>query len=155
MQNVRNRIVVRLVSNKKVYLKRTSKPSYMSQKIFDNYLVPIRTSKVTLKLTKSAYVGMHILDLTKVLMYEFSYDYIKKIYSRNSKLLFTDTDSLMYDIISEDVYEDLDKEMFHFSKYSTKSKYYDYSSKLVVGKMKGETGGITIKEFVGQRYVRL
>ena len=144
IQNVRNRIVVRLVSNKKVYLKRTSKPSYMSQKIFDNYLVPIRTSKVTLKLTKSAYVGMHILDLTKVLMYEFRYDYIKKIY-----------DNLMYDIISEDVYEDLDKEMFHFSKYSTKSKYYDYSSKLVVGKMKGETGGITIKEFVGQRYVRL
>ena len=84
-------------------------------------------------------------------MYEFHYDYIKNKYGNNSRLLFTDTDSLMYEIKTEDVYEDFsnDKEMFDFSNYSTKSKYYDNSNKLVVGKMKDETAGVAIEEFFG------
>ena len=65
MENVRNKIDIKLVSNEKNYMKRTSKPSYMSQKIFDNNLVAIRISKVTLTLNKQAYVGMCILDLSK------------------------------------------------------------------------------------------
>ena len=151
MENVRNRIDVKLVSNKKDYLKWTSKPSYMSHKIFDNDLVAIRKNKVTLTLNKPAYIGMCILELSKVLMYEFHYDYIKNKYGNNSRLLFTDTDSLMYEIKTEDVYEDFsnDKEMFDFSNYSTKSKYCDNSNKLVVGKMKDETAGVVIEEFVG------
>ena len=70
---------------------------------------------------------MCILDLSKVLMYEFHYDYIKNKYDNISKLLFADTDSLMYGIKTEDVYEDFssNKEMFGFSNYSAKSKYYD------------------------------
>ena len=66
-------------------------------------------------------------------------------------LLFTDTDSLMYESKTEDVYEDFskDKEMFNFSNYSAGSKYYYDSKKLVVGKMKDETGDVAIKEFVG------
>ena len=94
---------------------------------------------------------MCILELSKVLMYEFHYDYIKNKYGNNSRLLFTDTDSLMYEIKTEDVYEDFsnDKEMFDFSNYSTKSKYYDNSNKLVVGKIKDETTGVAIEEFVG------
>ena len=57
----------------------------------------------------------------------------------------------MYEIKTEDVYQDFinDKEMFHFSNYSSKSKYYDNSNKLVVGKMKDDTAGVAIKEFVG------
>ena len=91
----------------------------MSQKVFDNDLVPILKNKVTLKLNKSAYVEMCILDLTNVLIYEFRYDYIKEIYSINSRWLFTDTNSLMYDIITEDIYEGfIEKKMFDFSKYS-------------------------------------
>ena len=151
MENLRNRIDVKLVSNKKDYLKWTSKPSYMSHKIFDNDLVAIRKNKVTLTLNKPAYIGMCILELSKVLMYEFHYDYIKNKYGNNSRLLFTDTDSLMYEIKTEDVYKDFsnDKEMFDFSNYSTKSKYYDNSNKLVVDKMKDETAGVAIEEFVG------
>ena len=70
---------------------------------------------------------MCILELSKVLMYEFHYDYIKNKYGNNSRLLFTDTDSVMYEIKNGDVYEDFgnNKEMFEFSNYSTKSKYYD------------------------------
>ena len=94
---------------------------------------------------------MCILELSKVLMYEFHYDYIKNKYDNKSKLLFPDTDSLTYEIKTEDVYEDFssDKEMFDFSNYVTKSKYCDNSNKLVISEMKDETGGIAIEEFFG------
>ena len=121
MENLRNRIDVKLVSNKKDYLKWASKPSYMSHKIFHNDLVAIRKNKVTLALNKPAYIGMCVLELSKVLMYEFHYDFIKIKYGNDSSLLFTDTDSLMHEIKTEDVYEDFsnNKEMFEFSNYST------------------------------------
>ena len=64
IENLRNRIDVRLLSNEKDYLKCTSKPSYMSHKIFDNNLVAICKSKITLKLNKPAYIGMCILELS-------------------------------------------------------------------------------------------
>ena len=150
MENLRNRIDVRLVSNKKDYLKWTSKPSYMSHKLLDNDLDAISKNKVTLRLNKSAYIGMCTLELSKVLMYELYFGYIKNKYGNNWRLLFTDTDSLMYEIKTEDIYEDFSnkKEMFDFSDYSTNSKYYDNSNKLVIGKIKDEAAGIAIEEFV-------
>ena len=80
-------------------------------------------------------------------MYESHYGYIKNKYDNKSKLLFTNTDSLMYKIKTEDVYEDFssNKEMFGFSNYSTKSKYFDNSKQLVIWKMKDEIGGIAIE----------
>ena len=92
----------------------------MLHKIFENNLIAILKSKVALKLNKPAYIGMCILELSKVLMYEIHYDYIKNKYDNKSKLLFTDTDSLMYEIKTEDVYEDFssNKEMFDFSNHS-------------------------------------
>ena len=118
------KIDVKLVSNKKDYLKCTSKQSYKSQKIFDNNLVEIyeKKKKKRWTLNKPSYVGTCILDLSKVLMYEFQYDYIKNQHGNKSRLLFTATDSLMYEIKTENVYEDFsrDKEMFDFSNYSSK-----------------------------------
>ena len=72
---------------------------------------------------------MRILELSKVLMYEFHYNYIKSEYDNKSKLLFTDTDSLMYEIKTVDVHEDFssNKEVVNFSNYLTKSKYYDWN----------------------------
>ena len=150
MENLRNRIDVRLVSNKKDYLKWTSKPSYMSHKLLDNDLDAISKNKVTLRLNKSAYIRMCTLELSKVLMYELYFGYIKNKYGNNWRLLFTDTDSLMYEIKTEDIYEDFSnkKEMFDFSDYSTNSKYYDNSNKLVIGKIKDEAAGVAIEEFV-------
>ena len=86
-------------------------------------------------------------------MYKFHYDNIKNKYDNKLKLLFTDIDSLIYKIKTEDVYEDFssNKQMFDFSNYSTKSKYYDNSNKLVIGKMKDETGSIVIEEFVRRK----
>ena len=83
-------------------------------------------------------------------MYEFHLDYIEKKYGDNSRILFTDTDSLMYEIKTESVYKDFcsNKEMFDSSNYSTKSKCYDDSKKEVTGKTKDQTGGVATEEFV-------
>ena len=78
----------------------------MSGKIFDNDLVAICKNKVRLTLNKPACIRMCILELSKVLIYEFHYDYTKNKYGNNSRLLFTDTDSLKYEIKTENVYKD-------------------------------------------------
>ena len=82
--------------------------------------------KETLTLNRPAYVGMCILDLSKTLMYDFHYNYIKKKYNNRARLLFTDTDSLTYEIEAEDVYKDFwnDKDMFDNSDYPESSPYY-------------------------------
>ena len=69
---------------------------------------------------------------------------------KKSRLLFTEICILMYEIKTEDVYEEFskNKEMFDFCSYSAQSKYYDDANKLALGKMKGETGGVAIEEFV-------
>ena len=98
MENIRKRVDVRLVTDEKKLLKMTSKPTYVSSKIFNENLVAVHKIKETLTLNRPAYVGMCILDLSKTLMYDFHYNYIKKKYGDKAKLLFTDTDSLTYEI---------------------------------------------------------
>ena len=119
MENLRKRVDVKLVTDEKKLLKLTSKPTYVSSKIFTENLVVIRKIKETLTLNRPAYVGMCILDLSKTLMYEFHYNYIKKKYNDKVKLLFTDTDSLTYEIETEDVCKDFwsDKDKFNNSEY--------------------------------------
>ena len=109
--------------------------------------------KETLTLNRPAYVGMCILDLSKTLMYDFHYNYIKQKYGSKAKLLFTDTDSLTYEIETKDVYSDFwkDKEKFDNSDYPQDSLYFDKTNKKVIGKFKDETAGIPISEFVGLR----
>ena len=84
IENLRNRIDVKLVNIEKDYLKCTSKPTYMSPKIFDYNLFTIRKSKLALKLNKPAYIGLCMLDLSKVLMFEFHNDYIKNKYDNQN-----------------------------------------------------------------------
>ena len=81
---------------------------------------------------------------------KFHYNHIKNKYGNNLRWLFSDTESLMYEIKMEDLYEDFskDKEVFDLSNCSSESKYYDDLNKLVVGKMKYETNGVPINEFV-------
>ena len=108
-------------------------------------------TRLSLTINKPVYLGICILELSKVLMYQFHYDYIKNKYGNNSRLLITDSDSLMYEIKTEDVYEDFgnNKEMVDFTNYSIKSKYYDNSNKVVVSKIKDVTARVAIEEFVG------
>ena len=150
VENIRKEADAKLESNEKDYLKLISKPSYMSQKIFGNDLVVIRKSKVTLTLSKPAYVGICILDLSKVLMYEFHYDCIKNKHGNNSRLLFTDTDSLMYEI-KQNMYMKIlvgVKKCLILAIILLSQNIMMIQTNQFFGKMKDETGGVTIKEFV-------
>ena len=153
MENVRKRVDVRLITDEKKLLKMASKPTYVSSKIFNENLVAVHKIKETLTLNRPAYVGMCILDLSKTLMYDFHYNYIKEKYGDKAKLLFTDTDSLTYEIEAEDVYRDFwnDKDRFDNSDYPENSPYFDKKNKKVIGKFKDEACGIPITEFIGLR----
>ena len=126
MENLRKRVDVRLVTNEKKLDKLTSKPIFVSSKIFNENLMAVHKVKETLTLNRPAYVGMCILDLSKMLMYDFHYNYIKKKYNNRARLLFTNTDSLTYEIEAEDIYKDFwnDKDMFDNRDYPESSLYY-------------------------------
>ena len=132
-----------------------AKPTFVSSKIINENLVAVHKIKETLTLNRPANIGMCILDLSKTLMYDFHYNYIKNKYGDKAKLLFTDTDSLtyMYEIETEDVYKDFwnDKGKFDNSDYPESSPYFDKINKKVIGKFKDEAAGIPIVEFVGLR----
>ena len=104
MKNLRKRISVELVNSAKDYAKCISKSSFISQKIFSRHFVAIHKIKPVLTLRKPIYVGFSVLDLSKLLMYSFHYNYIRSKFK--VKLLFAYTDSLVYKIKTEDVYED-------------------------------------------------
>ena len=82
-------------------------------------------------------------------MYDCHYNFIKKNF--DAELLFTDTDSLAYEVKSNDVYEELfkHKHLFDFSNFPQDSKFFEETNKKVIGKMKDELGGVIVKEFVG------
>ena len=149
MENLRKRINVRIVSNKKDFLKYTSRPTYIDQIIFGEDYAATHEIKPLLMLNNPIYVGFTVLDLSKWLMYNFHYNFIKNNFS--AKLLFTDTDSLTYEIKSENIYEEFHKQtdLFDYSNYSKDSNIFDESIKKVIGKMKDEFGSIITDEFVG------
>ena len=153
MENLRKRQDIKLVTDEEQLLKWSSKPSFISCKIFNKDLVAIHKAKTTLTLNRPAYVGMCILDLSKTLMYDFHYNYIKSKYGGKARLLFTDTDSLTYEIEADDVYQDFwkDKNLFDNSDYPKNSPFYNNVNKKVIGKFKDEAAGMPIVEFVGLR----
>ena len=153
MENIRKRVDVRLITDEKKLLKYASKPTYVSSKIFNKDLVAIHKIKEQIFLNRPAYIGMCILDISKTLMYDFHYNYIRKKYGDKAKLLFTDTDSLTYEIEADDVYQDFwnDKDKFDNSDYPESSQYYDDTNKKRIGKFKDESTHFPITEFIGLR----
>ena len=133
MENIRKRVDVRLVTSKEKLSKLASKPTYVSSKIFNENLVAVHKIKETPTLNRPAYIGMCILDLSKTLMYDFHYNYIKHKYGNKAKLLFTDTDSLTYEIETKDAYKDFfkDKSKFDNSDYPENSPYFNKTNKKV------------------------
>ena len=149
MENIRKRINVKLINDSRTYLRYVNKPNFISQKIFDKNFVAIHCVKTVLTLNKPIYVGFCVLELSKLLMYRFHYDYVLKTFS--ARLLFTDIDSLVYEIKDGNVYDQCfkDKHLFDFSGYPKDSVYYDSLNKKVLGKMKDELNGVKIVKFVG------
>ena len=157
MENIRNRVDVKLVNTKEKLRKLVAKPNLKSPpKIFSENLVSVHMRKTSLTMNKLVYLGMCILDLSKTIMYDFHYNYIKSKYADKAKLLFTDTDSLMYEIETEDFYKDISgdvKDKFDTSDYPENhpSGIPTGINKKVLGMMKDEAAGKIIKEFVGLR----
>ena len=139
MENLRKRISFWLVNNEKDFLKYTSRPTHITHKIFGKNYAAIHEIKPVLTLNKPIYVGFTVLELSKWLMYDFHYNFIKKHF--DAELLFTDTDSLTYEIKSEDVYEEFfkHKHLFDFSNYPEDSTFFDPTNKKVIGKMKDKS----------------
>ena len=152
MEDLRNRGTVDLVTSEEKLEKLAAQPFFKQFKIFYENLVAVERAKVELTLNRPIYVGFAILDLSKTLMYNFHYNYNKRKYP-DSTLLFTDTDSLKYQIQMNNVYDDLyaDKHLFNFSGYEKESPFYNDKNKKVIGKMKDELNGEIIKNFVALR----
>ena len=156
MENIRNRVDIKLVNNKKQAEKLSAKPNFKHCNIFSEDLVAIHMKKTKLDFDKPVYLGMCILDLSKTLMYDFHYNYIKQKYEDKAKLLLTDTDSLMYEIQTEDFYKDINgdvKDRFDTSGYPPDhpSGIPSGFNKKVLGMFKDEVNGNVIDEFVGLR----
>ena len=150
MENKRKRCNIQLVADPDRMLRLAARPTYVSHKIFHENLVAVHYKQTKLLMDKPLYVGMCILELSKLLMYDFHYNYILPKYP-DAKLLFTDTDSLTYHIKTEDIYADFfaDRELFDNSDYPSDSKFYFAENKKVIGKFKDETAGVPIREFIG------
>ena len=156
IENIRKRTDIRLVTTADKARKLISKPNYTNRTTFSDNLVAIHMGKTEIFMNKPVYLGASILDISKTLMYDFHYGYIKPKYGEKAKLLFTDTDSLMYEIETEDFYKDISSDvrtMFDTSNYPCRhaSRIEIGVNKNVIGMFKDEACGETISKFVGLR----
>ena len=150
VENIKKRINVKLVNYSKDYLRCVGKPNFILQTIFDKNFIAVHQIKPVVVLNKPIYVGFSILELSKLLMYKFHYDYVLNTFN-SARLLFIDTDSLVYENNNKNVYEQCfkDRELFDFSGYPINSEHYDNKNKTILGKMKDEFNEVKIVEFVG------
>ena len=105
MENIRKHRDIKLVTTDKIRNQLASEPNYQTTKHFSGNLIAIEMKKTRVKINKPIYLGMSILDISKRLIYEFWYDYIKRKYQDKAKLCYTDTDSFIIHIKTEDFYK--------------------------------------------------
>lgn len=152
-ENVEKRIEVKLFTDPKKFVNMASRPYFKNFEIFTNELVACEMRKTQVKYNRPMIVGMCILDLSKVLMYDFHYNTIGKQYGSNAQLCFTDTDSLTYHIKTEDYYADMKQhlDLYDTSDYPKEHPCYSAANKKIIGKFKDETNSKPIYEFCGLR----
>ena len=156
MENVRKHRDIKLVTTDKRRNQLVSEPNYHTTKYFSENLLAIEMKKTKVKMNKPVYLGMSILDISKTLMYEFWYDYIKPKYQDRAKLCYMDTDSFVIHIKTEDFYEDIAgdvEEWFYTTNYEEDDKrpLPIAKNKKVIGLFKDELGGKIMKEFCALR----
>ena len=142
MENLRNRADVKIVRDweRDKVRKLVSSLSFDRFTIFGNDLAGIHMHKTWLVLNKLMYTGMTILKNNKILMYDFYYNYLKARYGQNCELIYTDTDSLLLNIQTEDVYKDMKKHswLYDTSNYPKDHPLYNDRNKKVLGKTSAE-----------------
>jgi len=152
MENLRNHVDIKIVrtNETKKIRKLVASPLFSRHVFFSNDLVGIDIQKSKLLLNKPVYTGMTILDNSKILMYDFFYNELKKQYGSRCELLYTDTDSLLLEIETDDVYKDIktNKNLYDTSDYPKEHPLHSNTNKKVLGKMKDECPGTPIAECV-------
>ena len=154
MENVRKQRDIKLITKYKRRNQLVSEPNYHTAKWFSENLLPIEMKKTNAKMNKPVYLGLSILEISKTLMYEFWYDYIKPKYQNNAKLCYVDTDSFIINIKTENFYEDIANDVekrFDTSNYEISRPLPKGKSKKVIGLMKDELGGKIMTEFAELR----
>ena len=151
-ENLRNRINVEIVTDRKTALKRAAKPSMKRSETIHEDLVVMETAITNLKLDKPVYVGFVVLEISKLWMYQFHYSKMIKWF-KNIQLCFTDTDSLLYRIEGQNVYDVMKEhaEDFDFSEYPHDHMCYDPVNCKALGKFKDELHSLALEEFIGLR----
>ena len=149
MENLRKRIKIRVVKNSQDFIKYTSRSTCVNWKVFENNLAAIHEKKISLTLNELIYVRFTVLEAIKLEMYNFHYNFVIRKF--NTRLLFTDTDSLCYEIHGKKPLKKMYKykELFDLSNFPVSSKYYCCYNEKVVGKMKNDYGRKSIVKFVG------
>ena len=153
MENVRKHRDIKLVKTDKRRNQLSSEPNYHRTKYFSENLTAVEMKKTKVKMNKLIYLGMSILDISKTLMYEFWYDYIKPKYQDRAKLCYMDTDSLIIHIKTDNFYKEIANDVekqFNTSNYDDNDKrpLPVGKNKKVIGLFEHELGGKIIKEFV-------
>ena len=151
MENIRKHRAIKLVNNEEVYLRTVMKPNFKSGTLFGTNLMGCEMGKFKVVMSKPVYLGQAILDLSKIVMYEFHYDYMKCKYDDDKlTLCYMDTNSLIYDIETDDFYKDIADDVesrFGTSGYIPDRPLPVGKNKKVIGLMKDEVGGGIMKEF--------
>jgi hypothetical protein len=157
MENVRSRVDIQLKSKwegRYGACTLISRPNFKKRKIFSEDLVAIEMSKVEILMNKPIAIGMSVLDISKLKMYNFHYNYMIPKYGGNCEVLYTDTDSFIYKISCDDFYSDMKKDLHHYdtSDYGANNLHQmPLKNKKVPGLMKDENNGKCMTEFVGLR----
>ena len=154
MKNVRKHRDVKLVKTDKKRNRLVSEPNSDTMKLIDNNLAMIEMRKVKVKMNKPIYLGLSILDISKITMYEFWYDYVKIKYEDKARLCYMDTDSFVVNIKTKDFYKDISQDVnkrFDTSNYTFDRPLPTGVYKKVIILMKDELGGDIITEFVALR----
>ena len=154
MENIRKHRDIKLVTTDKKGSKLVSEPNYHTINLVSEDLSIIEMKKTKVKMNKPIYLGLSILEISKILMFEFWYDYMKPKYSNKAKLCYMDTDSFIMNIKTNDFYEDIASDIenrFDTSNYEVNRPLPTGKNKKVIGLMKDELGGKIITEFVTLR----
>ncbi|KYN01444.1 hypothetical protein ALC62_07766 [Cyphomyrmex costatus] len=153
MENVRDRVDVKLEGRYGAEAM-IAKPNFHSRSVFSENLVAIELRKLEMKFDKPIYVDMCILDISKTCLYEFHHEYMAPLFHDKCKIMYTDTDSLIYHVECDDVYEIIKRDIDRFdtSYYSVDNPYrIPLANKKVPGLMKDKNNGAIMTEFVGLR----
>ena len=154
VENVRKHREIKSVTTDKKRSKLVSEPNYHTINLISEDLSIIEMKKTKVKMNKPIYLGLSILEISKILMYEFWHDYMKPKYNDNVRLCYMDTDSFIMNIKTNDFYKDISDDVdnrFDTSNYEVKRPLPIGKNKNVIGMMKDELGGEIITEFVTLR----